>query len=83
MYAENDKIFEITDLTPAGTTLPTELFTHPNSGWVWSDFAEGPSAIYASGYSNEESVIYKIDAVASTSTSHLVSTYYGGRNASW
>jgi hypothetical protein len=68
MYAENDKIFEITDLTPAGTTLPTELFTHPNSGWVWSDFAEGPSAIYASGYSNEESVIYKIDAVASTST---------------
>ena len=68
MYAENANIYEITDLTPTSATLPAELFTHPNSGWVWSDFAEGPSAIYASGYSNEESLIYKIDAVASTTT---------------
>jgi hypothetical protein len=32
------------------TTLPTALFTHPNSSWVWSSISEGPSAIYISGY---------------------------------
>jgi hypothetical protein len=68
MYGENNKIFEITNLTPSSATLPAALYTHPNSGWVWSDFAEGPSAIYASGYAGEESVIYKIDVTATTTT---------------
>lgn len=66
MYGENNKIFEITNLTPTSATLPAALYTHPNSGWVWSDFAEGPSAIYAAGYEGEESVIYKIDVTATT-----------------
>lgn len=68
MYGENNKIFEITNLTPTSAVLPTELFTHPNSGWVWSDFAEGPSAIYASGYEGEQSTIYKIDVASTTTT---------------
>lgn len=68
MYGENNKIIEITDLTPASATLPAELYEHPNSGWVWSDFAEGPTAIYASGYDGEESLIYKIDVTATTTT---------------
>lgn len=68
MYGENNKIIEITDLVPSSATLPAELYEHPNSGWVWSDFAEGPTAIYASGYEGEESLIYKIDVTATTST---------------
>jgi len=68
MYAENNKIIEITDLTPTSATLPAEIYEHPNSAWVWSDFAAGPTAIYASGYDNEVSVIYKIDVVATTTT---------------
>ena len=71
MYGENNKIIEITDLTPSSATLPSELYEHPNSGWVWSDFAEGPSAIYASGFEGEESVIYKIDVTATTTTVEL------------
>ena len=68
MYGENNQIFEITNFTPTSATLPAELYAHPNSGWVWSDFAEGPTAIYASGYANEESLIYKIDVTATTTT---------------
>jgi len=68
MYAENNKIIEITNLTPTSATLPAELYNHPNSAWVWSDFAAGPTAIYASGYDDEVSVIYKIDVVATATT---------------
>ena len=68
MYAENNKIIEITNLTPTSATLPAELYAHPNSAWIWSDFAAGPTAIYASGYDNEVSVIYKIDVVATSTT---------------
>jgi predicted RNA-binding protein with TRAM domain len=68
MYGENNKIIEITNLVPTSATLPAELYAHPNSGWIWSDFAEGPTAIYASGYEGEESLIYKIDVTATTTT---------------
>lgn len=56
------------ELVGTGPTLPTALFTHPASGWTWTDFAEGPSAIYVSGYSGDTSVIYKIGVNTSTST---------------
>lgn len=55
------------ELTGTGPTLPTALFTHPNSGWVWTDIAEGPSAIYVAGYSGDTSLIYKIGVNTSTS----------------
>ena len=61
MYAENNSIYEITDLTPSSTTLPhPPLFTHEDPNWVWTDFAEGPTSIYVSGYSGELSSIYRI-----------------------
>lgn len=72
MYGENNKLFEITNLTPTSATLPSELYTHPNSEWVWTDFAEGPAAIYAAGYSRESSAIYRI-TVASTTTAVTLS----------
>lgn len=55
------------ELATGGPTLPTALYTHPNTSWTWTDFAEGPAAIYVSGYSGDTSYIYRID-VDTTST---------------
>ena len=68
MYAENADIHEITNLAPTSATLPTKLYTHPNSGWRWSDFADGPNAIYASGYSKQFSAIYSIGVNVTSTT---------------
>ena len=43
-----------------GAALPTGHYTHPNSDWVWSDISESGSAIYAAGYANNNSAIFKI-----------------------
>lgn len=41
-------------------TLPAAVYTHPNSTWVWTDIAEGPEAIYVSGYVGNRSVIIRL-----------------------
>ena len=66
-------LYEITSISPASppAALPTALYTHPTPGWVWTDFAEGPSAIYAAGYSGDTSLIYKIDVTATSTTTTL------------
>ena len=45
-----------------GGALPSALYTHPNSSWVWSSIAEGPQAIYISGYdpNGTSSSVFKI-----------------------
>lgn len=68
MYANMSAIREITNLTPTSATLPSTLYTHPNSGWEWTDFAEGPTSIYASGYSREVSQIFRITVNSTTTT---------------
>jgi hypothetical protein len=54
----------IYELNPnhGGGALPTALFTHPNSSWVWSSISEGPQAIYISGYdpNGTSSSVFKI-----------------------
>lgn len=46
---------------PTGSgALPTALFTHANSGWVWTGFAAGQQHIYASGYAGSTSMVYRI-----------------------
>lgn len=55
------------ELTGTGPTLPTALFTHPSSGWVWTDFSEGPTSIYVSGYAGDQSLIYRISVDTTTS----------------
>ncbi len=47
-------------LVGTGPTLPTATYTHPNTNWTWTSIAEGPTAIYASGYAGNTSAIYKI-----------------------
>ena len=71
MYAQNNSIYEITDLTPSSTSLPTVHFTHEDPNWVWTDFAEGPTSIYVSGYSGELSAIYRITVIDNDGTVDL------------
>ncbi|UQA91627.1 hypothetical protein [Streptomyces halobius] len=41
--------------------VKTLRFTHLNSAWTWTDFAEGTNAIYASGFAGSQSSIYKFE----------------------
>jgi len=68
MYAENQGIWEVTDLSPSSATIGTPFFEHPNTGWTWTDFADGPTAIYASGFSGENSSIFRIGVAATNTT---------------
>jgi hypothetical protein len=54
----NNKLYETSTVTGGGA-LPTEIYTHPNSSWVWTSIAEGGNAIYASGYAGSNSAVYK------------------------
>lgn len=73
MATVGSALYEITNISPASppAALPTALFTHPTPGWVWTDIAEGPSAIYAAGYAGDTSLVYKIDVTASTTATIL------------
>ena len=68
MYAENQGIWELTYLSPSGPSLAAPWFTHPNADWRWTDFADGPTSIYASGFSRERSEIYRIGVTATSTT---------------
>ena len=63
-------IYEL-DANNSSGALPTALYTHPNSSWVWSSIAEGPQAIYISGYdpNGTSSSVFKIALDPTTSNS--------------
>ena len=42
-----------------GGSLPSALYTHPQTGWVWSSAVDTPGAILVAGYSGASSAIYK------------------------
>ncbi len=51
-------LYNVIDLAgPAA--LPAALLTHPNTGWKWVGFAEGPTALYAAGFAGDKSAIYR------------------------
>lgn len=50
-------VYELVGGTPP--TLPTAKFTHLNSAWKWTSFAEGPDSIYAAGHAGSVSGIYR------------------------
>jgi hypothetical protein len=62
IVAIGSSIYELDPNASASTALPTALFTHPNSSWVWSSISEGPQAIYISGYdpNGTSSSVFKI-----------------------
>jgi len=54
-----NSVYELTGATGSALPLPTPLYTHPNTAWIWSSISEGGSAIYAAGYAGGTSAIYK------------------------
>jgi hypothetical protein len=54
--AFNNKIHE---LTPNSSSLPTAVYTHPNSSYIWSSITSSGSAIYVAGYEGINSSISK------------------------
>lgn len=54
-----NSVYELTGATGSTLPLPTPLYTHPNTAWIWSSISEGGSAIYAAGYAGGNSAIYK------------------------
>ena len=57
--AVTNSVYELTGATGSAIALPTPLYTHPNTAWIWSSISEGGSAIYAAGYAGGNSAIYK------------------------
>ena len=68
--AIDNKIYEL-DANNASGALPAALYTHPNTSWVWSSIAEGPQAIYISGYdpNGTSSSVFKITLNTATANS--------------
>ena len=52
----NEKVYEI---SPSATTLPTAVYTHPVSDFVFTSITSSGAAIYVAGYSGAQSAIYK------------------------
>ena len=52
-------VYELTSAKGSSHTLPTPVYTHPNSDWNWTSISESGSAIYAAGYLGGNSAIYK------------------------
>ena len=55
----NASIYELTNAKGTTHNLPSAIYTHPNSSWVWTSISEGGSAIYAAGYAGGNGAIYK------------------------
>jgi hypothetical protein len=62
LLAIGNVLYELNANATASAALPTALYTHPNANWVWSSIAEGPQAIYVSGYdpNGTSSSVFKI-----------------------
>jgi hypothetical protein len=71
LLAIGNVLYELNANATASAALPTALYTHPNANWVWSSIAEGPQAIYVSGYdpNGTSSSVFKIALDATTSNS--------------
>jgi hypothetical protein len=63
ILAIGNALYELNANATSSAALPTALYTHPNTNWVWSSIAEGPQAIYVSGYdpNGTSSSVFKIN----------------------
>ena len=57
--AITNSLYELTAAPGTYVSLPTPIYTHPNTSWIWTSISEGGSAIYAAGYAGTTSAIYK------------------------
>ena len=59
------------ELAGTGPALPAAVYTHPNAGWRWSEFAESPNAIVAAGSAGTTSTIFSFTLDTSTGVPQL------------
>jgi hypothetical protein len=52
----NNSVYE---LSTAATSLPSPVYTHPNTGYIYTSITASGPAIYVSGYNGIKSVIHK------------------------
>lgn len=52
----NNKVYEF---STSATSLPAEVYAHPNSSYVYTSITASGPAIYVSGYNGNKSVIHK------------------------
>jgi hypothetical protein len=71
ILAIGNVLYELNANATSSAALPTALYTHPNANWVWSSIAEGPQAIYVSGYdpNGTSSSVFKISLDAAVPNS--------------
>jgi len=65
MCGSANVLYNIVSAAPAA--LPVALFTHPNTDFTWVGFAEGPTSLYAAGFSGSKSLIYRTQVVTDAS----------------
>lgn len=68
--AINNKIYELDPGHTTGGALPSALYTHPQTDWIWTSITEGPKAIYYAGKTRTVSSIY-MSTLNLTSTNAL------------
>ena len=56
VLAANNKIFEF---PVSQSTMPTAVYTHPNTSYIFTSIAASGTAIYVSGYNGSQSSIFK------------------------
>jgi hypothetical protein len=59
----NNSVYE---LSTAATSLPSPVYTHPNTGYIYTSIAASGPAIYVSGYNGIKSVIHKFTLTTGT-----------------
>jgi hypothetical protein len=59
----NNKIYEF---STTATSLPTEVYSHPNASYIYTSIAASGPAIYVSGYNGIKSVIHKFTLATGT-----------------
>jgi hypothetical protein len=65
------KVYELPVNVASHAALPTARYTYPSSGWLWSDIAESPTGILASGTLGGQSSILEFTLDTSGGTPFL------------
>jgi len=70
IVAINNSIYE---LTSSSTTLPSPIYTHPNTNYVYTSITASGPAIYVTGYNGIQSTIQKFTLTSSGTLPTLTS----------
>lgn len=60
LWAFHNNMIWAPDLSTAGGTAQAAIYTHPDSSWIYTSAAEGPTSVYFAGHNRSTSVIQAI-----------------------